>query len=484
MSIRVIQRLSTIFHLRTLPTARTVVFALLFVVSSFFQPFCFEATAQTGGEGKSQASGAGGISPGQSAAPIGNTGYLVPLPEIRMNRIIGDKPAPPVTPAPPTESPSVTPAPTKEPSPAEEVEPPPEERPAAPPEAPDVSRLPFEPVHRRPVVEQPPERARTQEAPEEESRTPLSHPPEVPEDTIDAPAPKKELLGKKTKPVIPPLLDLVPVKRASRTTPLESTKAQDKVDSKEEIPLDPRREPEAIPAAEPEAPTLKEPVNEVQEEAPKEVLPPPEPAPPPLAFPPLEPLPEPELKEPVPSALMPPAVDERTEAVPVLPPVEQPAAPESVLPPVEQPALPAKETLPSPLAPEALNSPEVMEYLRETAPLLEELSLLMTRAPSLSLADYDPSDADAPIVPKEIYLKIDSMKRELQNLDSKTFGIIPPRKYAPFHSVIRESITETYQACDAIISYLHEKNDENLQKIMEHLNKARELIRKTRSVQG
>ena len=89
-----------------------------------------------------------------------------------------------------------------------------------------------------------------------------------------------------------------------------------------------------------------------------------------------------------------------------------------------------------------------------------------------------------PIVPKEIYLKMDSMKRELQNLDSKTFAIIPPPKYGPFHAVIRESITETYQACDAIISYLNERNDENLQKVMEHLTKARELIRKTRSAQG
>ena len=169
---------------------------------------------------------------------------------------------------------------------------------------------------------------------------------------------------------------------------------------------------------------------------------------------------------------------------PVLPPVEQPAEPEPVRPPIEQPASPVKEALPSPLAPEALNNPKVREYLRETTPLLEELSLLMTRAPSLSLADYDPSDADAPIVPKEIYLKIDSMKRELQNLDSKTFAIIPPPKYVPFHSVIRESITETYKACDAIISYLNEKNDENLQKILEHLTKARELIRETRTVQG
>jgi hypothetical protein len=256
--------------------------------------------------------------------------------------------------------------------------------------------------------------------------------------------------------VIPPLMNLEPVKRPSKTTPLESVKAQDDADSKEGIPLDPRRGPETIPGVEPEAA--------------KEGLAPPEPAQP-LTAPTLELLPEPALREPVPSALTPPAL-------------EEPAEPERAHPGAEQATPPAKEVLPSPLAQEALDSPEVREYLRETAPLLEELSLLMTKAPSLNIADYDPSDADAPIVPKEIYLKMDSMKRELQNLDSKTFAIIPPPKYGSFHAVIRESITETYQACDAIISYLNERNDENLQKVMEHLTKARELIRKTRSAQG
>ncbi|MGO9572015.1 MAG: hypothetical protein ACLP5H_31220 [Desulfomonilaceae bacterium] len=388
-----------------------------------------------------------------------------------MNRIIGDKPAPPSTPAPPKEPSSVTPAPAKELPPREEVgPPPPAERPTSLPDGPDVNKLPFEPVDRRPAVEKPQEPAPYQEAPDKEYRPPVLQSPVVPEDIMEAPAPKKELLGKKTAPVMPPLLSLEPVKRPSKTMPLESTKAQDEAGSKEGIPLDPRRELEALPAVEPEAPTHEEPAKGVQEEAPKEVLPPPEAAPPPEAPAP-EALPEPDLREPVPSALTPPSV-------------EEPAKPEPSLPPVERPAPPAKEVLPSPLAQEALNSLEVKEYLRETAPVLEELSLLMTRAPSLNLADYDPSDADAPIVPKEIYLKMDSMKRELQNLDSKTFAIIPPPKYGPFHAVIHESITETYQACDAIISYLNERNDENLQKIMEHLTKARELIRKTRSAQG
>jgi hypothetical protein len=458
MRIRAIHRPLITFRLRTLCTRSALVFAALIAVSSFGQSLCFEAAAQTGGEGKSQASGAGDVPPGQSVAPIGNSGYLVPIPEIRMNRIIGDKSAPSSTPTPPKELPSVTPAPAKELPPVEEEgPPPPAERPATLPDGPDVNSLPFEPLDHRPEVEKPLESRPVQEAPEKEYRPPVLQSPAVPEDIMEAPAPKKERLGKKTAPVMPPLLDLEPVKRTSKNMPLESTKAQDDAGSKEGIPLDPRREPETIPAVEPEAP--------------KEVLAPPEPAQRPLTAPTPEHLPEPALKEPVPSALTPPAV-------------EGPAEPEPALPAVEQPIPPAKEILPSPLAQEALDSPEVREYLRETAPLLEELSLLMTRAPSLNIADYDPSDADAPIVPKEIYLKMDSMKRELQNLDSKTFAIIPPPKYGPFHAVIRESITETYQACDAIISYLNERNDENFQKIMEHLTKARELIRKTRSAQG
>ena len=437
MKIRAIHRRPMTFRFRNFCAYRSIIFAALIAVSCFGQSFCFEAVAQTGGEGKSQASGAGDVPPGQSVAPIGDSGYMVPIPEIRMNRIVGGKSAPSSTPTPPKEVPSVTPSPAKELPPAEETgPPPPEERPAALPDGPDVDSLPFEPLDRRPAVEKPLEPKPVQEAPEKQYRPPVLQSPTAPEDIMEAPAPKKEHLGKKTTPVIPPLLNLEAVKRTSKNTPLESIRAQDDAGSKEGIPLDPRREPETTPSVEPEAP--------------KELIGPPEPAQPPLTA----------------------------------PDIEEPAVPERTLPSVEQPAPLAKEALPSPLAQEALDSPEVREYLRETAPLLEELSLLMTRAPSLNIADYDPSDAEAPIVPKAIYLKMDSMKRELQNLDSKTFAIIPPPKYGPFHAVIRESITETYQACDAIISYLNERNDENLQKIMEHLTRARELIRKTRSAQG
>jgi hypothetical protein len=462
MKTRSIHRSNIICRLATLSAPIALVFAVIIAVSCFIQLSCFEAAAQTGGEAKTQAGGAGDVPQRQTFAPIGNTGYVVPIPEIKMNRIIGNKSARPSTPTPPKEPPSVTPAPAKEPVPSGEVEPSPSaEPPAALPDKPDVNRLPFESPESSPAVEQPREPTPAQEAPGKEYRSPLSKPPVVPEDSIDAPPPKKELLGKKTTPTMPPLLNLEPVKRASKATPLESIKARDEADSKERIPLDPRREAEVIPAAEPEAPAHKEPPKEILEEAPRETLPSPESVSPS----------EPPRGESIPSVLTPPAI-------------EEPTRPESIGPPADLPAPPAKEALPSPLAEEARSSPEVREYLKETAPLLEELSLLMTRAPSLNLADYDPSDADAPVVPKEIYLKIDSMKRELQNLDSKTFAVIPPPKYVPFHTVIRDSITETYRACDAIIGYLNERNDENLQKIMDHLNKARELIRKTRTAES
>jgi hypothetical protein len=139
-----------------------------------------------------------------------------------------------------------------------------------------------------------------------------------------------------------------------------------------------------------------------------------------------------------------------------------------------------KEAVPSPLDQEAPQTPEIRDYLRETAPILEELSLLMTTAPSLTVADYDPTDPDSPVIPRDVYLKMETMKRELQVLDSKTFAIIAPSQYAKFHELIRKSISQTHQACDAMIEYFNETKPENLRKVQNHLLKARELIQRTR----
>jgi hypothetical protein len=137
--------------------------------------------------------------------------------------------------------------------------------------------------------------------------------------------------------------------------------------------------------------------------------------------------------------------------------------------------------IPTPLDLDARTSRAARDYLRETAPILEELSILMTRVPVLPIADYDPSDQNAALFPKEAYLKLDAIKRELQILDSKTFSIIPPAKYTVFHGLIRESITATYQACDSIISFFNERTPSNYQAIMDHLQKARDLIKQTRT---
>ena len=209
----------------------------------------------------------------------------------------------------------------------------------------------------------------------------------------------------------------------------------------------------------------------------------------------IKPEPQPEIKpEPQPELL--PAPQPRPEPEPQPKPEPAPGPqPDSipkeslpeVLPPesIEPPPVvvsPPKESIASPLALEALgsNDPAVRDYLNATSPILEELSLLMTRVPSLTIADYDPSDTQAPLVPKELFRRMDSMKRTLQILDSKTFAVIPPPKYSQFHSVIRDSISHTNRACDAIIEFFSQGTPASLQTMQEHILKARELIRRTR----
>jgi hypothetical protein len=137
----------------------------------------------------------------------------------------------------------------------------------------------------------------------------------------------------------------------------------------------------------------------------------------------------------------------------------------------------------TPLAADFVHNREVRDYLKETSPILEELSLLMAKAPALAIADYDPSDPEASMFPKDIYIRMDALKRQLQILDSKTFSIIPPARFADFHSIIRESISQTSQACDAMIQYFNSRSQNNLQKVQDHLIRARQLIQLTRTAQ-
>ncbi len=591
MRARTAQRSKIPFRFRNVCVTRALAVAVLVVGFCLGRPCLFESAAQPLSRGEAQPHSAREVKPGQTLAPIGNSGYLVPIPEIKMKSIIGNEPSRTVTVPPPKEQSSAIPARPKEQPPSTEVEKPGRVEPPAAakvPAASNVDRLPFESVERRPILQKPLERSPVRRPLEKEYRSPLIRPPNTPEDVIAAPAPKKQILGKKTNPTIPPLLVLQPQKVALKATSLGWARTQDEAGSQDQILLDPRREPEVIPPIEPpltaqaepekeaepelqkvpEKDVRKEPLKEAEQElrkapeqevrneplekaeaepqktpekaAPAELLkqaeqelrkaPEQEVRDEPLKKAEAEPQKTPEkvapaellkqaqqelrkaaeqevrneplkkaelelqkapekevlkepAKEPLKEALLSPQPEPFPSAL-TPPAAEEPAQPEQSLRPVEKPVPPVKELPPSPLAANALDSPQVKRYLRATAPVLEELSLLMTKAPSLNLADYDPSDANAPIVPKEVYLKMDSLKRELQNLDSKTFAIIPPPKYAQYHAVIRRSITETYEACDAIISYLNERNDENLRKILEHLSKARELIRETRTVQG
>jgi hypothetical protein len=174
-----------------------------------------------------------------------------------------------------------------------------------------------------------------------------------------------------------------------------------------------------------------------------------------------------------------------TSEIPSSKPDAAPPAPSTgkeAIPTVAQPIPPPKESFPTPLDENALKEDGVRAYLDSTAPILEALSLLMMKAPSLSVVDYDPSRDQSSPISADVLLSMDSMKRELQILDSKTFAIIPPLQYTRFHELIRESIAHTYQACDSIVSFLSEGKSEDLEAMQRHIGKARELIQMTRTV--
>jgi hypothetical protein len=322
----------------------------------------------------------------------------------------------------------------------------------------EVSRLPFDPAYRKGPVRSHETRPAAPVVREKTVESQLASPPVAPEETLEAPPLRKEALKTKAVGAPPGLLETTPVKRGVKTIPLERVAIERVEAPGESVPLAQRREPEVL-SVEPEQPPAK------------------------LAgvVPPEPPTPEPRKQEPAasepPSPEPTPASQEPAEDAELEKPVQEPPVA------VEEPAGPPVR-IASPLETDALRSRDVKDYLTQTAPILEELSLLMTRAPSLAVADFDPSDPNTVIFPKELYMKIDAMKRDLQVLDSKAFAIIPPAKYAAFHSLIRDSIIHTYQACDAIINYFNERSDDSLQKVHEHLMKARELVQKTRVAQG
>ncbi|MBI5570538.1 MAG: hypothetical protein HY914_11390 [Desulfomonile tiedjei] len=431
---------------RYLPLLSMIRAILVLLLIATVLPLIFvppEARGQKAPASKARPQEQAPVIPEAPNTTIGDSGFNVPIPEIKMKRIIRDRPAAqPATPGKP-ESEGVG-----------DQEP--EDEPA-------IDWLPFDPARRRPVIVEPPEtQPEHGRGPKEEAPS-VFKPPVAPEDYLVAPSPRTELLKAERSMEIPQILAAERLKDAKTSVPLRSQFVENPPSSEAEIALSSRWEPRVIP-------------------------------------PPVQPEPEPDRVATTEAAPMtPPKQESATEPAPTQAPLPEPervakAEPPSIREPEEAPVPapllespqppPVEEAIASPLAKEAPSSPELREYLRSAAPILEELSLLMTRAPTLAIADYDPSDVNAAIFPEDIYLKLDAMKRELQILDAKTFSIIPPKEYALFHSTIRDSIAETYQACDTIMRYMRHPTDQELHKIQGHLGKVRHLIRKTRTGRG
>jgi hypothetical protein len=424
-----------------------------------------------------------------SPTPKGKAGFRMVIPEIQMRSITGGPPGK-RGPAPKEQLPTIQ-SPPRTPEPDEGSETGPGE--TTLPEKPVVPRLPFEPVDSS--SKQVPEFTdpeKSDETPAKNIEIPLLKPPAAPEDAIEARAPKKEVLKGKIETSVPELLEGKQNKDTLKTLPIESLELDDVVDPQEWLPFQKRREPERLPGSEPAKEAEPKPEGSPEDKPQREQMPDQESLSPPqpdslpggqaqpltpgeqAPGPELQPAPETPKEQP----LQPQPDKPARESIPEEPPAR--SLPE---PPSEEVPFP-KEMIPSPLDSEAQESPELREYLEVTAPILEELSLLMTRVPSLTIADFDPSDAEAPVVPKELFIQMDSMKRNLQILDSKTFAVIPPNKYSRFHTIIRDSISHTHQACDAIINFFTQGDITALQRMQEHLIKARDLIRRTRDKTG
>lgn len=534
-----------------------------------------------------------------------NFGFQVPIPEIKLRSIIGDTPA--RKPETSKEGPGTD---TRPQQPPQQATPEPDNSDLPDVTPPTVPRLPFE--RTRPVKHDQPAgetASEPSEPPPPQEKVPLAAPPKAPEDLMEAPPPRKEVLAAPTVAFqLPPLLRNQPLKETPKALRIRPGTIEADSPGAGMIALTKRRAMERIVIA-PSQPEFDEgpPTGQpapAGQEAPSHRPPPvsvasrsgasagpvkPEtstshgsrpsgsqalapgsvqanassrddrkvvrPVPPLEMLPPERSLEEkPLAKEPVRTetapprpAVAPPPGEEPFQSVPAEPdtstgtdrprkpipaiamtppepdknetrdvsvrthPVRGPAPeakPYGEEPPAESVAdtkktllarvhpspgqppdkrvmeAPQEELLPSPLDADARESVEVRDYLRATAPVLEELSLLITTAPTLAIASYDPTDQGDPAVLKDVLMKLNSMKRALQILDHKTFAIIPPTKYTPFHATVRQSIAQTYQACDAIISFLNSGKEDQLSKIREHLSNAKKLMQKTRSRRG
>ncbi len=275
------------------------------------------------------------------------------------------------------------------------------------------------------------------------------------------PEPAKEALGRRQTLTAPKIKELEPIKRSLKAPVLEALEDHEALAPEDGIALETRKEATEIPFEE------TKPESEIKKAQSE----------------------EPESNETLPKEST-GAVAENLRQPPVESPDQsvekeqrsaretQESAPGATENLTE--AVAPKEHIPSPLDEQAVASRELRIYLTETTPILEELSLLMTRAPSLNLDDYDPSEANTHVAVQDLNLKLESLKRDLRILDSKVFSIIPPSKYAQFHELIRQSISHTYLACESVSNYFQDAKPEDLLKVRDHLSKAKEFIELTR----
>ncbi len=460
---------------------------------------------------------------GNSSATIGGTGFKVPIPEIRMNRIIGDTPPkkePTETKRGPVSSPQEMShgQPLHPQSPKEQMERPgpipmrlpfdsryrrheeqpvesippiredirlepevvqtvPEtvERPSyriTPPRIPDrqpettMMELPSpSPKEQAPLLEKP--QQRTQERQRSEPHSPPFREPISPVNITESlPEPTKEIIPKKMIP-LPHMIEVETAKDTIRSLPIESVAIGEPHSETDFIQTENRRAPLVIEIEEPKP--LPEPKEEpatpgMRREEPESAAPP--------IYQPMTP------PEPGQGISVIPSKEHKT-SIETGPEKETPVTTKESPQQIEQPVAPQKERIPSPLDEDSTMTLEVKRYLKETAPILEELSLLMARTPSLSIADFDPSESHTQTLPKEINLRMESMKRDLRILDSKIFSVIPPQGYAQYHDLIRQSINHTYIATEAFINFANQSRIEDLTQVRDHLAKAKEYIHRT-----
>ncbi len=406
-------------------------------------------------------------------APVGPSGYKVLIPEIKMNQIVGDVKKKPTTNIPPEHgAPELEPVPAPQPGPVpdesvekeapeQHVETPQQPAEGIPSEA--VKRLPFDHGDRKSPTPNDKEDIEQNVKDGIERESHMFGPPLAPINITEAlPEPTKEVLGKRQPLITPKLKELEILKNNQKVNSVEVLQDQGSLAPEDWVLFQARKDADQLPF---EGPKLGPAEKTVQSEKPGTK--------------------ESQTQEASESGVENIAHPPGETTAPTLEKEEQPiketqdigtSAPEGRI----KISPPPKEQVPSPLDETAVNETDLRMYLSQTAPVLEGLSLLMARAPSLNLADYDPSEMNTPAMPQDLGLKLESLKRDLRILDSKVFSIIPPSKYEQFHELIRQSISHTYLACEAISNYFQDAKPEDLQKVKEHLARAKELIQLTR----